>query len=339
MSNNNTESISTMVNVKSEVHTFKLVAIFVLCFCSLLGVAIPIYLGNKFSPEIIQNHGAFSIFRSFSAGIIISLGFIHLLCESSEILQEIYPDYPPLAFAIAITGVLFVLTIEQVTLSILHSSVISNDGILPKHIEEIEQQITKAYGTIDEHKQTKSHESILQAFQLTYSKSILMVTKAYILQLSISMHSIIIGIDFGTMSTEEDFPLMRALIVALSFHQFFEGNSLGLMFCETRDKFGLTQIILFTVFFSIQVSVGIVIGMIIINDFGTNTNYDENSLLYSTSCLDSFAAGILIYTGLVEMISEEFSNNKVQSNSLLKAAMIFAFSLGLLCMAIIGMWA
>ena len=155
----------------------------------------------------------------------------------------------------------------------------------------------------------------------------------------ITFHSIIIGIDFGTMGAYDDFPIMKKLLTALIFHQFFEGNSLGLMFSDIKEKFSLTSIIIFTVFFSMQVSVGVIIGMIIINDFQTGTTYNKISHLYSTSCMNAFAAGILIYIGLVEMIAEEFSKITVTSNPILKACMILGFLLGLSCMSIIGIWA
>jgi zinc transporter 1/2/3 len=88
-----------------------------------------------------------------------------------------------------------------------------------------------------------------------------------------------------------------------------------------------------------QVSVGVVIGMIIINDFETGTTYNEISHMYTTSCLDAFAAGILIYIGLVEMIAEEFSKKNVIRNPILKVCMIFSLLIGLSCMSIIGIWA
>jgi zinc transporter 1/2/3 len=250
-------------DISNEVRNLKLIAIFTFWLSSILGVGIPLYLARRLSPEIIRNHGAFSIFRLFSAGIIISVAFIHLLSDATSTLQEISPNYPALPFAIATAGMLFVLTIEQTVLSILHTPLNKNDKLLPKYIDEIKHQIYPVYEEKDEqqiqqqpqqlHSQQQSHqhENILQVSlnKFAYSTNILIIIKAYIMQMSIAFHSVIIGIDFGTMGSYEDFPVMKTLMAALIFHQFFEGNSLGLMFCDIKKRFSSTSIIIFTLFF------------------------------------------------------------------------------------------
>jgi zinc transporter 1/2/3 len=332
---NETNADNDLLYEQKEIQTLKLTAIFTLLFFSLLGVSIPLYFASKFDPVVLKNHYAFSIFQSFSAGIIISVAFIHLLSDASSTLQASYPEYPALSFAVAIAGIFFVFSLEQTMLSIFLSPIKVNDEGLPKFIDESGQQ----HAEHDE--KQHQHETVLQETinNLIDSKSVRIILKTYLMQMSIAFHSVIIGVDFGTMNSIEELPEMKALMVALIFHQFFEGTSLGLMLSSVRDKLGLIKITVFSLFFAMQVSMGIIIGMIIANDFKTGTDYDELSQTYTTSCMNSFAAGILIYIGLVEMLSEAFSNKEVKSNPLIKAVMILALASGLLCMAIIAIWA
>lgn len=82
---------------------------------------------------------------------------------------------------------------------------------------------------------------------------------AYILELGIAVHSVIIGIALGMAS---DASPARALLIALCFHQTFEGFALGVTVLEAH--FSLWQCILMVVLFAITTPIGIAIGLLIL---------------------------------------------------------------------------
>jgi zinc transporter 1/2/3 len=47
------------------------------------------------------------------------------------------------------------------------------------------------------------------------------------LEISVAVHSIIIGIALGSAAGAEELPSMEAYLIAICFHQFFEGMALG----------------------------------------------------------------------------------------------------------------
>ena len=49
------------------------------------------------------------------------------------------------------------------------------------------------------------------------------LVKAIVLESSVAIHSIIIGFDLGNLGSEADVSTIRVLMIALAFHQFFEG--------------------------------------------------------------------------------------------------------------------
>ncbi|KAF8377422.1 hypothetical protein HHK36_030799 [Tetracentron sinense] len=85
-----------------------------------------------------------------------------------------------------------------------------------------------------------------------------------VLELGIVVHSVIIGISLGASESPKT---IKPLVVALTFHQFFEGKGLG--GCVSQAKFKCPAIAIMALFFSLTTPVGIAIGI--------SNVYDENS--------------------------------------------------------------
>ena len=152
------------------------------------------------------------------------------------------------------------------------------------------------------------------------------IVKGVILEIAVAIHSIIIGFDFGTLTSIID---VKILFAALIFHQFFEGISLGAAILDA--KLAVKTKVLFAFIFSVTFSIGIVIGM----------NIDSMSYTgeYVAGCANGFAAGCLIYSALVEMVGEDFSNSSFDSKPMLKMKMYFSLAIGIAVMAILAIYA
>ncbi|CAN6203465.1 unnamed protein product, partial [Urochloa humidicola] len=153
---------------------------------------------------------------------------------------------------------------------------------------------------------------------------------AQVLELGIVVHSVIIGISLGA---SEDPGTIKPLVVALSFHQMFEGMGLG--GCIVQAKFKVRSIVTMVLFFCLTTPVGILVGL------GISSVYNENSptALIVEGILNSVAAGILIYMALVDLLAEDFMNPKVQSRGKLQLGINVSMLIGAGLMSMLAKWA
>ncbi|KQK07322.1 hypothetical protein BRADI_2g34560v3 [Brachypodium distachyon] len=158
-----------------------------------------------------------------------------------------------------------------------------------------------------------------------------MVSK--VLEIGIVFHSVIIGV---TLGMSQDVCAIRPLVVALSFHQVFEGMGLG--GCIAQAGFGMATVGYMCIMFSVTTPLGILLGMAVFH----MTGYDDSSpnALIIEGLLGSLSAGILVYMALVDLISLDFFHNKMMSSSLkLKKVSYIALVLGSASMSILALWA
>ncbi|CAN6651707.1 zinc-regulated transporter 2 [Trichomonascus vanleenenianus] len=155
----------------------------------------------------------------------------------------------------------------------------------------------------------------------------------FILEFGIIFHSVFVGLTLAVAGEE-----FKTLYIVLCFHQLFEGLGLGTRLATapwpTHRKwvpwalgiaFGLTT--------PIAIAVGL--GLRYSYPPGSETNLITNGIF------DSISSGILLYTGLVELIANEFlHSNEFKSAPLgrvLSAYGIMCLGAGL--MALLGRWA
>ena len=89
-----------------------------------------------------------------------------------------------------------------------------------------------------------------------------------------------------------------------------------------------------SVFFSLTTPVGIAIGI------GIANVYKDNSpiAIIVEGIFDSAPAGILIYMALVDLLSADLMNPKMQSNSKLLLGANVSFLFGASCMCLLAKW-
>ncbi|PHT40330.1 Fe(2+) transport protein 3, chloroplastic, partial [Capsicum baccatum] len=156
------------------------------------------------------------------------------------------------------------------------------------------------------------------------------VVVSQVLELGIVSHSIIIGISLGV---SESPCTIRPLLVALSFHQFFEGFALG--GCISQAQFNSLRSTVMATFFAITTPLGIAIGV------GAASSYDPHSprALVVEGILNSISAGILVYMALVDLIAADFLSKRMSCNTRLQVVSYFALFLGAGLMSLLAIWA
>lgn len=159
------------------------------------------------------------------------------------------------------------------------------------------------------------------------------ILNTYILEFGIALHSVIIGISLGT-TTGPDF---IGLLIALLFHQFFEGVALGGHIATLEFHLRSFKPWLLSAWFAYSTSMGVTVGIAI------RFSYDEGSVkaLIIQGDFDACSAGILLYTAQVQLISAEMTNNQgFRISSIGNQIRHFvALWCGAAAMAVLGKWA
>lgn len=159
------------------------------------------------------------------------------------------------------------------------------------------------------------------------------MTAIFILEFGIIFHSIFIGLTLAVAGAE-----FNTLFIVLIFHQTFEGLGLGSRLAVTPwPKRKRWTPYIMGVGFGFSTPIAIAVGL------GVRKTYPPGSqtTLIVNGVFDSVSAGILIYTGLVELMAHEFMFSHAMRKASLKVV-LSAF--GLMClgaalMALLGKWA
>jgi len=152
-----------------------------------------------------------------------------------------------------------------------------------------------------------------------------------ILEFGVIFHSVIIGLNLGVAGDE--FPTLYPVLV---FHQSFEGLGIGARMSSIPFKKGSWLPWFLCSAYGLTTPIAIAIGL------GVRTTYNPASFTASvvSGVLDSVSAGILIYTGLVELLARDFlfDPHRTQDDKRL-TFMVVSLLLGAGIMALLGKWA
>jgi solute carrier family 39 (zinc transporter), member 1/2/3 len=153
-----------------------------------------------------------------------------------------------------------------------------------------------------------------------------------ILEFGVIFHSVIIGLNLGTAGSE-----FSTLYPVLAFHQSFEGLGIGARLSAIPIPSRLSWLPwALCAGYGLTTPVSIAIGL------GLRTTYNGGSFTANvvSGVLDAISAGILVYTGLVELLARDFLFNpeRTRDNKRLTFMIICVF-LGAALMALLGKWA
>ncbi|KAF7117468.1 hypothetical protein CNMCM5793_006450 [Aspergillus hiratsukae] len=152
-----------------------------------------------------------------------------------------------------------------------------------------------------------------------------------ILEFGVIFHSVIIGLNLGVVGAE-----FATLYPVLVFHQSFEGLGIGARMSAIPFKEKSWMPWMLCLAYGLTTPISIAIGL------GVRTTYNPNSNIANivSGVLDSTSAGILMYTGLVELLARDFLFNPQRTNDKKQLTfMIVCTLLGTGIMALLGKWA
>ena len=308
--------------------TLHIAAVFIEIAVSFLGTMIPI-IGKK-NPRFQISDFVFSLGKNFGTGVILATAFIHMLAPAYENLtNDCLPDffsgdYPfaPLFALLAVLSIQFIQTLATAhARGTLSTSTVNATGY---DYHTIESESSGAYGGHE-------HHDHVHTLLLEKDKSARRIS-TYMLELGIATHSVIIGITLGVARDDE----FKGLLIALAFHQFFEGIALSTTVLDAGFK-SLVQPVGVVIFYTLTTPVGVAIGIVISSTYNANST----SALLVEGIFDAVSAGILLYDGLVNMVNNNITHSEefLNASPIRKFFSFVALWLGVTIMAIIGKWA
>ncbi|GMM55602.1 high-affinity Zn(2+) transporter [Maudiozyma humilis] len=352
----------------------RILAVFMILISSAFGSFFPI-LSSRYS-FIRLPDWCFFIAKFFGSGVIVATAFIHLLQPANEALSNdclggTFAEYP-WAFGISLM-MLFALFFTEI-ISHFYISKAYDDGdhnhgtvnvrdsvsdeisleayerdsqkddleavdMTREPTSNVEQTNSQSmvpganhYSHNNDHVD-RSHLKTTQENEVSerYATQILAV---FILEFGIVFHSVFIGLSLAVAGDE-----FKTLFIVLIFHQMFEGLGLGTRIAETQwPKSKRYTPWLMALAFALTTPIAVAIGIGVRHSFVPGSR----KALIANGVFDSISSGILIYTGLVELMAHEFlySNQFKGDNGfrkMLSAYLCMCFGAGL--MALLGKWA
>ncbi|KNG47257.1 membrane zinc transporter [Stemphylium lycopersici] len=334
-------------------------SIFAILVASSFGAMFPV-LAKRSRHKYVPNWVFFAA-KYFGSGVIIATSFIHLLAPANEALGNecltgVIAAYP-WPEGIALMTIFLMFFLELMTMryakfgnghghshepSHTHAPipVTSSDStsIRESKEEDLECGNNPNLRGEDHLGHSRHHTSVgeykPEQAQLTTTESYAaQLTAVFILEFGVIFHSIFIGLTLAVAGEE-----FTTLYIVLVFHQMFEGLGLGARLAEvpwpaskrwTPYLLGLG--------FGISTPIAIAIGLGVRESFAP----ESQSTLLANGVFDSISAGILIYTGLIELMAHEFMFSPYMQNGpvsrTFKAFGLMVLGAGL--MALLGYWA
>jgi len=323
-------------------------AVFVIFFVSTFFTLFP--LAVQRIPALKVPWYVYAFARYFGTGVIVATAFIHLMdpaygeigpntCVGMTGNWAIYSWCP----AIILTSAVFIFLVDVIcgvyverkfNVTNSHNSNVE-DLIVRKEVMfsapvqyesgKLESLLELKYN-IGESSHSVTNSELTAEFEAQFGAFL-------ILEFGIIFHSVMIGLNLG--STGDEF---KVLYIVLVFHQTFEGLGIGarlsaIPFPDDKPKW---------IPWACCVAYGLVTPISTAIGIGVRYTYMSNS--YNANIvlgvLDAISAGILIYTGMVELLARDFIFNPERSTDLIKLTLKLIFTLvGAGVMALLGKWA
>ncbi|KAF7969455.1 hypothetical protein HWV62_22339 [Athelia sp. TMB] len=297
----------------------RIASIFIILIGSTAGATFPVLAAK--SSWLHVPKGLFDFAKYFGSGVIIATAFIHLLSPAmdelgSPCLNPAWLEYP-YALALALLSIFGIFIVELIAfrwgttklaaLNMEHGKPCQPPFLAPSSFfadahghtvgshaahgpEGNENRQEEDSGSDD--KQKLEDVETLQKPRYLESTVAAQIIGVGILEFGVVLHSVLIGL---TLAVNEDFKVLFAVII---FHQTFEGLGVGSRLAALQLPSRYNHVPLCAaILYGLTTPIGIAVGL------GVRTTYNPDGTEASivSGILDALSAGILIYTGLVEV--------------------------------------
>jgi len=256
----------------------RIAAVFIVLAASLVGAAVPI-VAKRCAVDGLVFTRILMLGKAVGTGVVIACALVHMLQPSAESLtsaclpRAFNDEYPAFAYFFCMVAVLFMHAFEHA---------------LAVRLAAQQAQQAQRGGP--------AQPLLTGSGAPPFSQRTERIMAALMMEVGVSVHSIFIGLTTGIA----DEPQLRTLIIALCFHQCFEGIALGWRLAEA--SFSSRAEAAFALVFAVSAPVGIAIGAAVTAGGVLNTN--GVTFLLVQGILDALCAGVLLYLGFGLLLAD-----------------------------------
>jgi len=303
---------------------------------------------------------AFFLGKHFGTGVIIATAFVHLLNKAYSALADpclnvkIDSHWPGVIVMISCLGIFLVEYCATSYVEHLASRPSVIDKFLTTPGAEYRDDPLDGEPTAEEDDATRGGEPHITNSEdtehdthywdgylhehhahgrksFTHQESATQVLGVVVLQLGIMLHSIIIGLTLVVTSG----PDFMSLLLAIIFHQLFEGLTLGVRLASLPLRRGSIIPYVLALAFAITTPIGIAAGLV-----GASLNPRGPTALLISGIMSAISAGVLIYSGCVELLAGDFLESHGVRDSSRNRQILALVSLcaGAAAMTVSGFW-
>ena len=351
----------------------RVASIFVILIGSLIGAVLPVWLARSSRMKVPKL--CFFVAKYFGSGVILATAWMHLLSPAQEALGDpclgnILPDYD-WAMGIGLMTVMVMFLIELIVsrfdFGFGHSH---SDDHVHDHSSDLQSNssgndLEASHQTVSESKSDSTDKGgqVLGPASNnrlpglpndvsyppggedhlghgrdhvegdSHSAFAAQLTAIFILEFGVVFHSVFIGL---TLAISDQFIILFVVII---FHQTFEGLGLGARLATANwpaDRRRWMPYLL-GLGYAVSTPLAIAIGLGVRQSIRT----EGATMKMVNGIFDAISGGILMYTGLVELLAHEFMFNPEMRKAGLRVQ-LFAYgcvALGAGLMALLAKWA
>jgi solute carrier family 39 (zinc transporter), member 1/2/3 len=321
--------------------------VFVILFSSSAGVVVPFLFSSCGQGDI------FYVLRAFSGGIILALAFTHLMPATVGLNEK--TTYGSLNGVFFLVGIVLSCLWERIGEELLGGHHFDH-GHHPQRSSQksasLEADISEGALQSNGADQAAPHVITLKYLQpsaqdlsdqisdgtLPLKTSLKLdaqkVITAHSVELGIVVHTIILGITAG-MWTEKRIALI-GFMIAMIFHQFFEGVCLSSCMLAASDSISTCRKMWLATIFSLSFPLSICLGIGL-----TYAAVDDKAREWASAVLNATSGGILVYMGLISLIAQDFLLSEyvmMPEKRVLRMIMVLAMTMGMAVMCILAIW-
>ncbi|CAG9577303.1 putative zinc transporter [Leishmania major strain Friedlin] len=338
-------------------------AIFIILAASVVGTLIPIV--GKRVPALRLHSYVYAVGKAAATGVVLAVAMIHMINHASDVFgSDCIPEsfgemYEGWAFLFAMIAAIVMHAIDGTVGWIAerwtaraagkvpptdpcHDSLCNECSVVPKSelAERPNEGALKGmYGTAEDGRDGVSVLQMDTEGRVGHQHSVAVpedmpplqrIVAALCMEFGVTLHSVFVGLALAVSNGAD----LRALIIALVFHQLFEGLAMGARLADASFKISLELALMLVFSFSAPIGIAAGTGAVMASrDALSGTTYALVSAI-----LDSICGGIMLYIAF-NLLFVDFSHDLHVHRGVAKRIGMYAgLWVGAAVMAIIGKW-
>ncbi|RNF23226.1 putative ZIP Zn transporter [Trypanosoma cruzi] len=316
-----------------------IVAIFVLLVASLLGTMLP--LAGKYFSFLQLQPFLVVIGKCISSGVVMAVAMVHMMNHGvigfmkDCVPESLQKSFDAFSLLFAMIAAMLMHALDVLMDLLLESWAKNNASEATSQIEQAQLPEMETTTTRQEMPGAGCHNhGGIYTARLDSAKRII---AAVFMEFGLALHSVFLGLSVGVANDSQT----RSLLVALTFHQLFEGLALGSRLSEASINFRLE--LLMTFIYAVSVPLGIVAGLVTMKT--SDISMTGTGFVTTQAVLDSVCGGILLYLGFTLILNDFMSDLRqcagvnAAHRGWKRLAMFVALWGGGAIMTLLGKWA